>query len=289
MQIVSDAGCDISSQQLSGFEISTVPLMINLAGKTYRSGVDITYHEFYTILEETGELPTTSLPSPGEFAELYRELAEKDPEILSVHISSGLSGTSNSARDGAAQVPEAKVTIHDTMTLSIGEGWQVEAAVRAAQAGWDAAQTIPVLEKVREITETVFTLPELKYLIHGGRISHIKGLLAQLLNIKPIIGVSKVDGKYFQRDQQRTFTKAMAGIVNLIAKDVPRGAPLRIQVAHANHPAGALQLQEMIEKVFPCEKLPISDIAPVLGAHTGPGLVGLSYAPLDKFPRIPSL
>jgi DegV family protein with EDD domain len=260
--------------------------MINLAGKTYRSGVDITYKEFYTILEETGQLPTTSLPSPGEFAELYSQLAEKDPEILSVHISSGLSGTSNSARDGAAQAPQANVTIHDTMTLSIGEGWQVEAAVRAAQAGWNAAQTVPVLERVREITETVFTLPELKYLIHGGRISHIKGLLAQILNIKPIIGVGKADGKYFQRDQQRTFNKAMAGIVNLIAKDVPRGAPLRIQVAHANYPEGADTLQEMIEKVFPCEKLPISDIAPVLGAHTGPGLVGLAYAPLDKFPTI---
>lgn len=286
MQIVSDAGCDISTQQLSGGTISMVPLRINLAGKTYRSGLDITYHEFYTLLEETGELPTTTLPSPGEFAELYRKLAEKDPDILSVHISSGLSGTSNSAHDGAAQVPEARVTIHDTMTLSIGEGWQVEAAVRAAQAGWTIAQTVPVLERVREVTETVFTLPELKYLIHGGRISHIKGLLAQILNIKPIIGVGKSDGKYFQRDQQRTFSKAMAGIVNLIAKDVPRGAPLRIQVAHANNPSGALQLQEMIEKVFPCEKLPISDIAPVLGAHTGPGLVGLAYAPVDKYPTI---
>lgn len=287
MQIVSDAGCDISPQQLAGGKITTVPLSINLAGKTYRSGIDITYKEFYTLLAETGELPTTSLPSPGEFAELYRKLAAQDPEILSVHISSGLSGTSNSARDGAAQVPEANITIHDTMTLSIGEGWQVEAAVRAAQAGWNAAQTVPVLERVREITETVYTLPDLKYLIHGGRISHIKGLLAQILNIKPIIGVGKQDGKYVQRDQQRTFNKAMAGIVNLIAKDIPRGTPLRIQVAHANYLEGAEQLQAMVEKEFPCEKLPISDIAPVLGAHTGPGLVGLSYAPLDKYPHIP--
>ena len=75
MQIVSDAGCDISAQQLAGGKITTVPLSINLAGKTYRSGIDITYKEFYTLLEETGDLPTTSLPSPGEFAELYRELA----------------------------------------------------------------------------------------------------------------------------------------------------------------------------------------------------------------------
>lgn len=286
MQIVTDTGCDITAEQLSGGVIHSVPLQIYLAGNTYRSGVDITHKEFYTMLEETGQLPTTSLPSPGEFAELYRQLAEKDPDILSVHISSGLSSTTNSAREGAAQAPQANVAIHDTMTLSVGEGWQVEAAVRAAQAGWNAAQTVPVLERVRELTETVFTLPELKYLIHGGRINHIKGLLAQILNIKPIIGVGKDDGKYYQRDKQRTFNKAMAGIVNLIAKDIPRGAPLRIQVAHANYPEGADTLQEMIEKVFPCEKLPISDIAPALGAHTGPGLVGVAYAPLDKYPTI---
>lgn len=287
MQIVSDTGCDISEQQLAGGTYTSIPLMINLAGKTYRSGYDISYKQFYTLLEETGELPTTSLPSPGEFADVYRSLATTDPEILSVHISTGLSGTSISALDGSKLVPEAHVTVHDTKTLSIGEGWQVEAAVRAAQAGWNAAQTVPVLEHIRDITETVFTLPELKYLIHGGRISHIKGLLAQILNIKPIIGVGKVDGKYYQRDQQRTFKKAMAGIVNLIAKDIPRGSPLRIQVAHANYPEGADELQALIEAAFDCEKLPISDIAPVLGAHTGPGLVGLSYAPLEKYPSIP--
>ncbi len=287
MRIVGDTGCDISPEQLAGREFTNVPLVINLSGKSYRSGYDITHKEFYELLASTDDLPTTSLPSPGDFADYYRKLAVLDPEILSVHISSGLSGTVGSAREGAKLVPEAQVTVHDTLTLSIGEGWQVEAAVRAASAGWNIAQTVPILEKIRDLTQTVFTLPELKYLIHGGRISHIKGLLAQILNIKPIIAVGKEDGKYYQRDQHRTFKKAMSGIVSLIEKEFPRGTPIRIQVAHANYPEAAQSLQEMLEEVFPCEKLPISDIAPVLGAHTGPGLVGLSYAPLDKYPVLP--
>lgn len=287
MKIVTDAGADITSEQMAGGTVVTAPLRLTMDGITYRSGVDITHKDFYKLLAKTDDLPVTSLPSPGEFAEIYREVAKEDPEILSVHISSGLSGTLNSAMEGAKLVPEANVTFHDTFTLSIGEGWQVEAAVRAASAGWDAAQTLPVLEKIRDITQTVYTLPDLKYLIHGGRISHMKGLLATLLNIKPIIGVSKTDGKYYQRDQQRTFSKAMSGIVNLIAKDYPRGTPMRIQLCHTDCPEVAQELEGMLAAVFPLQSLTHCEVAPVLGAHTGPGLVGLSYAPLEQYPTLP--
>lgn len=288
MQIVTDTGAQpfLAPEQMDALGIHVIPLNVTMEGHTYHEGVDIDGPAFYELLAKTDALPTTSQPSPGEFAALYRELAASDPEILSIHISSGLSGTLNAAQAGAKQVPEARITHVDTHTLSAGAGWQVEAAARARNAGWPLDRILGLIERISAATDSLYTLAELRYLIHGGRISHIKGLLAQILNIKPIIGVGKADGKYFQRDQQRTFNKAMAGIVNLIAKDVPRGAPLRIQVAHANYPEGADTLQEMIEKVFPCEKLPISDIAPVLGAHTGPGLVGLAYAPLDKFPTI---
>ena len=287
MKIVTDSGNDITQEQLAGGGLVTIPLRLTLAGITYRSGVDITHKDFYELLEKTGDLPVTSLPSPGEFAEAYRQLAAEDPDILSVHISSGLSGNINAAREGASLVPEANVTFQDTFTLSIGEGWQVEAAVRAASAGWDTARTLPMLERVKELTQTVYTLPDLKYLIHGGRISHMKGLLASILDIKPIIGVSKTDGKYYQRAQQRTFNKALSGIVSLIAKDYPAGTPMRIQICHTNFPEGAQTLERMLAEVFPLQSLPQSDVAPVLGAHTGPGLVGLSYAPAEQYPELP--
>jgi DegV family protein with EDD domain len=287
MKIVSDAGMDISQQQLEGFEVELVPLSIQLDGKVYKSGVDIQPTEFYEILTRNGSLPTTSLPSAGEFAEVYRRLAREDKEILSVHISSGLSGTYSAACKGAEQVPEARVTLYDTLTLSVGQGWQVEAAMRAAKAGWLVERILTLLERVRQSTETVYTLPDLKYLIHGGRIGHLKGLMAAMLKIKPLIGVGKQDGKYFQRGQQRTFQKALAHIVDVIAQDHPNGTPLRVQVAHAENLQGAQRLQELIDEAFPCQWLPPTSIAPVLGAHTGPGLVGVAYAALETYPQLP--
>ena len=218
MQIVSDRGMDLSPEQMQGLTIHLVPLIIQLDGKSYVSGEDVQPDEFYKLLVSAEGLPTTSLPSPGEFASLYRELARTDPDILSVHISSGLSGTVNAAREGAKLVPEANVTIFDTFTLSGAQGWQVEAAARAAKAGWPLDKILSTLERVRDLTETIYTLPDLKYLIHGGRISHIKGLLASVLRIKPLIGVSKEDGRYYQRGQVRTLDRAFGKIVDIIAE-----------------------------------------------------------------------
>ncbi len=287
MQVVTDGGMDLSPQQMDGLSVYQVPLLITLDGTTYRSGIDVSIEEFYDLLEHARGLPTTSLPSPGEFAETYRRLAKTDPDIMSVHISSGLSSTFGASQSGAGLVPEANVTAIDTMTLSSAMGWQVEAAARAARAGWPAARIVDLVRQVRQATETVFTLPDLKYLIHGGRISHLKGLIASLLKIMPMIGVSKQDGKYYVRGQKRTFARALASLVDVIAEDHPEGSPLRVQVAHAKNPNGAEQLREMVDRRFKCQWLPTCAIAPVLGAHTGPGLVGVVYAALDKFPALP--
>ncbi len=288
MQIVSDRGMDLAREQLAGLDnIHLVPLLLTLEGKTYRSGIDIQPEEFYRLLAATDSFPTTSQPSAGDFAEIYRELAKQDPEILSVHISSGLSGTLNAARQGAELVPEARVTFYDTRTLSGAEGWHVEAAARAAQAGWSMEQIIDVLERVTAATETIYTLDEMRYLIHGGRISHIKGLLASVLRIRPVIGVSKVDGKYYQRGQARTFRRAVNTLVDLIAQQYPEGSELRVQVMHAANPEGAEALKSEMDARFKCHWLPIAAIAPVLGAHTGPTLVGIAYAPQAVFAAFP--
>jgi DegV family protein with EDD domain len=287
MQIVSDRGMDLSPEQSAGLNVHLVPLTFTLDGKTYRSGVDIQPNEFYKLLKGTESFPTTSQPAPGDFAEVYRRLAATDPEILSVHISSGLSGTLNSAEQGAKMVPEARVTFYDTKTLSGAEGWHVEAAVRAAQAGWPMPRILDTLRRITQATDTIFTLAELKYLIHGGRISHMKGLVASVLGIKPIIGVEKELGKYSQMGQARTLNQAMDKIVDLIAHRYAPGSALRTQVMHADNPEGAALLRQKLSDRFSCTWLPGSSIAPVLGAHTGPTLVGAAYAPLAAFPELP--
>ncbi len=289
MQIVTDSGTDLylPPEQMAKLDIHTVPLQVALDGQTYREGVDIQTDEFYRLLAATDNLPVTSQPSAGDFAELYRRLATTDPDILSVHMSSGLSGTVNAARTGADMVPEAHVTVVDTKTLSAAAGWQVEAAARGAKAGWSKEHILDLVERISATSESLYTLEELRYLIHGGRISHMKGLIASVLNIKPLIGVEKEEGTYIQLGQARSFKRAVRGLVNLVAEQHPPGSALRVQVLHSYNPEGAARLREQMDQRFDCTWLPMGTISLVLGAHTGPTMVGVAYAPLTAFAELP--
>lgn len=288
MQIVTDRGADILPEVAEKFGIHFTPLKVTLDGRTYASGVDITPDEFYKLLGSTEDMPLTSQPSVGEFVEMYRSLAQTDPEILSIHISSGLSGTLNSARAAAALVPEAHVTFVDTFTLSCPQGWQVEAAARAARAGWSKERILDLLAELRAQTEGMFTVATLKYLIHGGRISHIKGLMASLLNIKPIIGVEKTDGKYFQLGQEITLKRAILHEADLVVKRFGEGTKLRIQLLHANNLPGTEWLRERLSQLFDIEWVPTISITPALGAHVGTGLVGMAVGPVSLFSKLPA-
>ena len=289
MQIVTDSGTDLClpPEQVADLNIHVVPLIVTLEDRTYREGVDIQPGEFYRLLAAAEALPTTSQPSAGEFAEVYRRLAATDPDILSIHISSGLSGTVNAARAGAALVPEARVTVVDTKTLSAAAGWQVIAAARAAKAGWPKEEILALMKRIGDASDSLYTLKELKYLIHGGRISHMKGLIASVLNIKPLIGVEKERGTYVQMGQARSFKGAVRGLVDLVAKQHAPGSALRVQVLHAHNPEGAAMLREEMGRRFACTWLPTGSISLVLGAHTGPSMVGIAYAPEAAFADVP--
>ncbi len=289
MQIVTDSGIDLFPEQMSelGVPVHTVPLIVTLEGKAFREGVDIQPGEFYRLLAETDSLPTTSQPSAGDFAAVYRQLAASDPDILSIHMSSGLSGTFNAAQAGAELVPEANVTLVDTKTLSAAPGWQVEVAIRAMKAGWAKDKILALMKRIGDATDCIYTLKDLKYLIHGGRISHMKGLLASMLNIKPLIGVEKEGGTYVQLGQARTFKRALRGLADLIGKQHPFGSKLRVQVLYSWNPEGAAALREQIDKLFDCIWLPAGPMSLVLGAHTGPSMVGVAYAPVTVFDDVP--
>jgi DegV family protein with EDD domain len=284
MQIVADSGYDLSPQQKAHHTIHTLPLKLTLSGISYRSGIDIQPEEFYALLAETEDMPVTSTPSQGEFLGIYQQLAEKGEEILSIHISSGLSGTFDIAQSAANQLPDANITLVDTRSLSAEMGWQIEAAAKGINAGWTVEAILETMTQVRQATEMVFTLPDLKYLIHGGRIGHLKGLLANLLGIKPLIGVDKADGKYYDRGKARTFQRAIKAIPAYIASKFAEGTQLQGQIGHAGNPEAAAILREATEALFKCEWLPDCSISPVLGAHTGQGLVGIVFAPMSSLP-----
>ena len=289
MKIVTDSGTDLylSQEKIAELDIHIVPLVVSIGGKAYHEGVDIEPDVFYDLLVKSSTPAKTSQPSVGDFAATYKRLASIDPDILSIHMSSGLSGTLNAAKEAAKLVPEAHITHIDTRTLSAAAGWQVLAAARASKAGWVKERIIALTESISVASESLYTVKDLRYLIQGGRISHLKGLLASVLGIKPLIGVEKVKGTYVQRGQVRTFQRAIEGIVDLISRQHALQSALRVQVCHASNLEGAAMLHDLIDKRFKCTWLPVGRLSLVLGAHTGPSMVAVAYAPLSVFADIP--
>lgn len=289
MQILTDRASDLSARQLEGMNVTFVPMYLTLDGKTYSSGEDLSSEQFYELLKTTDGYPTTSQPSAGIFADLYRKLAQTDPEILSIHISAGLSGTMNSARAGAEMVPEAKVTFWDTKTLSCPEAWQVEVASCAMKAGWPLDKIFTRLQEIGKRSEGIYTLDTMRYLIHGGRISHLKGLLASVLKIHPVIAVSKEEGKYYTVGQERTMKKALQKIADVVAGWFPNGETLRVQLLHGNNPEGLQVLGDVMKSRFDIRWTPTATVGPILGAHTGGGLIGISVGPANLFADVPGV
>jgi DegV family protein with EDD domain len=144
-----------------------------------------------------------------------------------------------------------------------------------------------LLEHISAASDSAYTLQELKYLIHGGRISHMKGLIASMLNLKPLIGVEKLNGTYVQLGQARSFKRAVKGLVDRISDLYPQGTALRVQVLHSQNPQGAAMLRDLVNQRFDCTWWPVGPMSLVLGAHTGPSMVGIAYAPAAAFAAVP--
>ncbi|HMB25278.1 MAG TPA: DegV family protein, partial [Anaerolineales bacterium] len=183
MKIVTDCAADLSAQELAELDIVQAPLFIQFPEGEVNA-IEISADDFYNRLEAMRPLiPTTAQPSSGLFADLYRKIAQTEKNILSVHISSGLSGTINSARDGGDQVKnEANVSYWDTLTLSGGERFQVMAAALSSKANWAMHVIQERLEKIRSMTEVIYTLDTLEYLARGGRIGRVKAMAGALLH-----------------------------------------------------------------------------------------------------------
>jgi DegV family protein with EDD domain len=287
MQIVGDTAADVFPGQMEGLPVHLVPLTFTLDGVTYKSGEDVDAAGFYRMISATSGYPVTSQPPVGAFVEMYRRLAATDPEILSIHVDSVLSGTYNSAVAAAQLVPEAHITHYDSKTLASPLAWLLEAAARAGQAGWSVQQILDLLGKIRQATSVVFTVSDLDYLVHGGRISHMKGLLARALKIKPLIGIDTTTGIVYPAAQARTMRRALEAMVSFVARQHAPGSVLRMQVLYGAHPELAETLRGLLSAQFECCWLPEGAVAPVLGAHTGPGVVAAFYAPAAVFDEVP--
>jgi DegV family protein with EDD domain len=280
MKIVTDCAADMPAEERESLGIVEAPLFIQFPEGEINSA-DLTPDEFYNRLEAMRpHIPTTAQPSSGMFAELYQKLAETSKNILSVHISSGLSGTFNSARLGAEQVKDAMVNVLDTMTLSGGERFQVLAAAMAARADWSMDAIKERLFAIREQTEVIYTLETLEYLARGGRIGRVQALMGAALKIKPIIRVDRNDGKYSTVSKSRTIPQALENITHHL-HEMYKDTPVWVTVLHGRFHDGAETLSKMLSEHLNAAKLEVMRISPVLGVHTGPGIVGAAVVPME--------
>jgi fatty acid kinase fatty acid binding subunit len=281
MKIVSDCAADLTKSDIEKFGITVAPLFIQFPDGEVNAS-DITPDDFYERLKSMApKIPTTAQPSAGIFTNIYKNLTESGEDVVSIHISGGLSGTIESARLGAAQLPGKSVGIVDSLTLSGGERFQVLAAAMAARAGWMKEDVLEKISKIRKANEVIYTLETLEYLQRGGRIGRVQALAGSLLHLKPIIHVEKSDGKYSTVGKERTVPKALIAITDYIAKVYGKDTPLWITVLHGQLAEQAENLAELVHEKVNVGKLEILRISPVLGVHTGPGIVGVAAVPLD--------
>ncbi len=280
MKIVTDCAADMPAEQLEQLDVTQAPLFIQFPDGEVNSA-DISADEFYNRLEAMRPaIPTTAQPSSGIFAELYRKIAAVEKDILSVHISSGLSGTINSARAGGEQVkPEANVYYWDTLTLSGGERFQVMAAALGARANWALHSIQERLEKIREQTEVIYTLDTLEYLARGGRIGRVKAIAGALLHLKPVIRVD-ADGKYTTVTTGRTIGKSIQSISEYLHGKYAQ-TPVWVTVLHGRFAEKAEVLTNELKSTLNVVKIETNRISPVLGVHTGPGIVGAAVMPME--------
>ena len=280
MKIVTDCAADLSAEELKDLDIQQAPLYIQFPEGEV-SSIDISADAFYDRLEAMRpNIPTTAMASSGIFAEIYRKVAKLDKNIFSLHISSGLSGTINAARAGGEEAkPEANVDFWDTLTLSGGERFQVITAALAAKAGWTMRAIQERLAKIREKTEVIYTLDTLEYLARGGRIGRVKAMASAILHLKPVIRVD-TDGKYSTVTTARTIGKGMSAITEHLLNKYSN-APLWVTVLHGRFADKAEELSNELKEKLNIAKLEVMRISPVLGVHTGPGIVGAAVVPVE--------
>ncbi|MDQ7094818.1 DegV family protein [Desulfosporosinus sp. PR] len=269
--LVTDSTADLTEELKKECDIHVVPLKVNFRDQEY-SDEELSSEEFYRRLASEEALPRTSQPSPEEFGRLYGRLLEEYHEIISVHISSALSGTINTAYL-AKEKFKAKIHLVDSKTISLGMGLMMVEAARNIKEGYDTAWILRNLEKARKNIETLFTLNTLEYLQKGGRIGRVQGFMGSLLNLKPIIRVGD-DGVYHTYAKAHSQKKALEGVVQAL-QDLAKGRKhVRLAVAHGAAEQAAHYLKEALENACQLQATVITQVGAVIGVHTGPGTVG---------------
>jgi DegV family protein with EDD domain len=276
VKIVTDSVATLPQELERELEITVVPANVVFGQEVFRDGVDLPPKAFYARLAASSVLPTTAVPPPGVFEAVYRRLGRETRYVVSIHIPAGLSGMINAAQIAAQALPELEIAVVDGGNISMALGWLVVIAARAAKAGQTFEQVLALVQETIPRLRLVAMLDTLEYVRRGGRISPPQAWLGTLLNIKPLIEIREGEVRLLER--VRTRRRALQRLVELVAESGPAE---EMAVIQANAPDVAEELRQMLGKLHPLDRIPITEAGPVLVTHAGPGAVGVAWVVAD--------
>lgn len=276
--LITDSTSDLPKEIQEKYNIKVLPLHVIYKDAVYSDGVDITPEEVYNSLPR--EIPSTSLPSIGKIIELFQRLKEEGyRDIISIHISSGLSGTYSMIKNLEDNAKKIGLRLHviDSKSISMGLGFLVIKAAQLIESNIPLNEIIKTLNKFKKEVKVFFVLKSLEYLRKGGRIGLVEGTLGDMLNIKPIISVNS-DGIYYTVVKSRGRRGSIRKLVNIVKNAIGR-SKVRVAVMHGNAREEAMEILNGIKDEINTDYIFASQVGPVVGVHTGPGLVGIGYCP----------
>jgi DegV family protein with EDD domain len=279
LRIVMDSAGDLPEEWLEKYEIEVIPINVHMGNEVFLEGVNLSIEHFYNWVKKTGLVPKTSQPTPQQYIEVYRRVYQPGDVILSVHLTSKLSGTYESALMAAKELEEEgiQVVVFDTLAGTGIQGYMCREAREMERNGAGLDEIIKRLERIRDLTHVIFTVDSLEFAQKSGRVQLLESILASLLNIKPIITLK--EGTLAVANKVRTRKASLEYIVREVVEKMD-GSLINAAIVHANDLATALDLSSQLEGLLNIKDLFIEDLSIGIATHLGPGTVGIVAYPV---------
>lgn len=280
ISIVTDSTADLPEEMVRRYNLTVVPLKVFFGEEVFLDGLEMTPDEFFR-RQVAGEVSSTSQPSPADFVEYYQPLIEAGDEIISIHISSLLSGTVQSATLAKTMLNYPGLEVVDSGVVSAALGIMILNMARAAEAGKTKSELLAMVDEMKREIKVYFVVDTLEYLQRGGRIGKAQAFLGTLLNVKPILAIK--DGMVHPEEKVRGRSKAIARLVSLLEERFGKGAGLQCWITHGDFPEGLEEVKNRLLENFDCIELLTGRLGPVVGTHGGPSLVGVICLPAKEW------
>ncbi|MBD8843329.1 MULTISPECIES: DegV family protein [Priestia] len=274
IKVVTDSTIDLTLEEAEKYGIEMIPLCINIDNETYLDRVELTPADFIEKMKNSKELPKSSQPAIGSFVEVYERLVSEGYDVISIHMTGGMSGTVRAA-ESAAQMVEGNITVVDSMYITKALSFQVFEAVKMIEDGHTVEEIVSRLEEVRQNTNLFVVVDTLENLVKGGRIGRGKGLIGSLLNIKPI--ASLADGVYTPVAKVRSHSQIVKFLTKQFEEHTEGKSIKGVGLVHADGFGLASKLKESIVKARGYTQFSIEDTTPIISTHTGIGAIGFMY------------